>query len=84
MCRWLALLSLTALLCFGTPVRPEEKAVPEGFLPLFNGKDLTGWTTNKGGKIDRWVRRERRHLHQGWWRRLVDDREGVRRFRGPR
>jgi hypothetical protein len=27
----------------------------EGFEPLFNGKDLTGWKVNEGGKIERWV-----------------------------
>jgi hypothetical protein len=26
----------------------------EGFVSLFNGKDLTGWTVNKGGNIKKW------------------------------
>jgi hypothetical protein len=32
---------------------PRDKA-PEGFISLFNGKDLTGWTVNKGGDIKKW------------------------------
>ena len=28
--------------------------VPEGFTALFNGKDLTGWKVNEGGKMDKW------------------------------
>jgi hypothetical protein len=27
---------------------------PAGFVSLFNGKDLTGWTVNKGGNIKKW------------------------------
>jgi hypothetical protein len=27
---------------------------PEGFVALFNGKDLTGWTVNKGGNLKVW------------------------------
>jgi hypothetical protein len=34
--------------------RGADQDVPEGFQPLFNGKDLSGWTVNEGGKIDRW------------------------------
>ena len=41
----IASLALALLLC--TTVRSDEKAAPkpdaEGFIPLFNGKDLTGW-----------------------------------------
>jgi hypothetical protein len=47
-------LAVTALLGFTTSATPEEKKIPEGFTPLFNGKDLTGWQTNKEGKIERW------------------------------
>ena len=32
---------------------PRDKA-PAGFVSLFNGKDLTGWTVNKGGDIKKW------------------------------
>jgi hypothetical protein len=31
-----------------------DKDAPEGFEPLFNGKDLTGWKVNKGGKMKVW------------------------------
>jgi hypothetical protein len=27
---------------------------PSGFVSLFNGKDLTGWTVNKGGNLKKW------------------------------
>jgi hypothetical protein len=32
----------------------KKPAVPEGFTPLFNGKDLTGWTVTPGGKKELW------------------------------
>jgi hypothetical protein len=32
----------------------QTKAVPEGFESLFNGKDLTGWKVNEGGKMEAW------------------------------
>jgi hypothetical protein len=52
--RWVLLL-LPALALCGLPAVPAaEKGAPEGFEPLFNGKDLTGWQVNKGGKMDRW------------------------------
>lgn len=31
-----------------TPTQPPSPPEPEGFVSLFNGKDLTGWTTPKG------------------------------------
>jgi hypothetical protein len=31
-----------------------DKDAPEGFEPLFNGKDLTGWKVNKGGNMKVW------------------------------
>ena len=31
----------------------DSDAPPEGFKPLFNGKDLTGWKTH-GGKLESW------------------------------
>jgi hypothetical protein len=34
--------------------RPADADVPAGFVSLFNGKDLTGWQVNQGGKMDRW------------------------------
>jgi hypothetical protein len=53
MCRSIAPLTLTALLCLAGPAVPEEKPVPEGFTSLFNGKDLTGWKV-MGGKMEVW------------------------------
>jgi hypothetical protein len=32
----------------------KDKDAPEGFEPLFNGKDLTGWKVNEGGKMEVW------------------------------
>jgi hypothetical protein len=32
----------------------KEKKTLEGFEPLFNGKDLTGWIVNEDGKMDLW------------------------------
>jgi hypothetical protein len=47
-------LSVVALLCVLSPARPDDKNAPEGFTPLFNGKDLTGWKVNEGGKMSVW------------------------------
>ena len=33
-----------------------RKDIPEGFTSLFNGKDLTGWKVNEGGKMEVWAR----------------------------
>jgi hypothetical protein len=33
------------------PPKPKEEA---GFVPLFNGKDLTGWKVNEGGNMAVW------------------------------
>jgi hypothetical protein len=56
------LLLLPLLLVLGavpmaSPCQAADKDVvapPEGFEPLFNGKDLTGWKVQKGGKISAW------------------------------
>jgi hypothetical protein len=32
----------------------KDNVAPEGFTALFNGKDLTGWKVNEGGKMERW------------------------------
>ena len=37
-------LLLAALVCFSASAMAEE----EGFVSLFNGQDLTGWTVNGG------------------------------------
>jgi hypothetical protein len=48
-------LSLIAALLALSPARPadKEKDVPEGFTPLFDGKDLDGWKVFDGKK-DAW------------------------------
>ena len=35
-------------------LRAADKEAPAGFEKLFNGKDLSGWKVNEGGKIDKW------------------------------
>ena len=42
-----ALLSLVALL-FGLPAWANDNTAPEGFVSLFNGKDLRGWKVPAG------------------------------------
>jgi hypothetical protein len=49
--RWLAVLSLSALFLPGAAA--ADKDAPEGFEPLFNGKDLTGWKVYNG-KMEVW------------------------------
>lgn len=41
------LLAAAVAVAMGTPLRGEPNGVPEGFTPLFNGKDLTGWHVSK-------------------------------------
>jgi Domain of Unknown Function (DUF1080) len=47
--------SLIAVLLALSPARPadKEKGIPDGFTPLFDGKDLDGWKVF-GGKDDAW------------------------------
>src|SRR5947208_17130280 len=52
--RIVLLFSLSALLCCLPGMRAADKDVPEGFEKLFNGKDLSGWKVNEGGKLDKW------------------------------
>jgi len=48
------LLSLAVVLGLLPTARPaDDEKPPEGFTPLFNGKDLTGWKV-LGGKMDAW------------------------------
>jgi hypothetical protein len=49
--RWL-LIPLTALLCAAPDAWPAGDKAPPGFMPLFNGKDLTGWKST--GKMSVW------------------------------
>ena len=39
----------------GAGPRTEDAKIPDGFTTLFNGKDLTGWKVNKGGKMEVWA-----------------------------
>jgi hypothetical protein len=51
----MCLLPLIALVCWLPVALPaDDKEAPEGFEPLFNGKDLTGWKVNEGGNMDVW------------------------------
>jgi hypothetical protein len=53
-----ALLLGSLALFVGVPALADDaaklEAPPKGFISLFNGKDLTGWQVNKGGRLDRW------------------------------
>jgi hypothetical protein len=53
MLRGLVLCSLLNVLALANQVSADDKNVPAGFTPLFNGKDLTGWKIH-GGNIDAW------------------------------
>jgi hypothetical protein len=50
------LLPFALVVLLGVPLagRTDDKGAPEGFTPLFNGKDLTGWKVNEGGKMSVW------------------------------
>jgi hypothetical protein len=48
MYRMLLPFSLVALMLLTSAGRPDSKDVPEGFVPLFNGKDLSGWKVYAG------------------------------------
>ena len=50
----LVLLPLVFVVAGPCPAWTDEKSVPEGFTPLFNGKDLTGWRVNEGGNLKVW------------------------------
>lgn len=50
--RAVLMLSLCAVLCCLPGLWAED--APKGFEKLFNGKDLTGWKVNEGGKPDKW------------------------------
>jgi hypothetical protein len=47
-------LALGAGLIFAPALHSADADVPEGFTALFNGKDLSGWKVNEGGKMDAW------------------------------
>jgi hypothetical protein len=46
-------LALAVALTWLTPGWPADDKAPAGFQPLFNGKDLKGWTM-LGGKLEAW------------------------------
>src|SRR5262249_12722337 len=47
-----SLFAATTLVVLPALTRADDAKVPEGFTPLFNGKDLTGWKST--GKADLW------------------------------
>jgi hypothetical protein len=51
--RFMFLLLPAAVLAWVPAAQPADKDAPEGFEPLFNGKDLTGWKVHNG-KMDVW------------------------------
>jgi hypothetical protein len=48
------LLIVAVLLSVLVQARAIDGDAPEGFEPLFNGKDLTGWKVNEDGKMEVW------------------------------
>jgi hypothetical protein len=52
--RSLILLPLVFVVASPRSAWTDDKNVPEGFTPLFNGKDLTGWKVRQGGNPDVW------------------------------
>jgi len=52
--RCLYLFPFLAAFCFLANVRSADDQVPAGFASIFNGKDLTGWKVNEGGKMQSW------------------------------
>jgi hypothetical protein len=52
--RSLLFCTLTLLVGGAAAADTAAEKAPEGFVPLFNGKDLGGWTVNKGGNIKVW------------------------------
>jgi hypothetical protein len=45
--RRLVAFAVTGMLMMAAPVRGEVGNIPEGFTPLFNGRDLSGWHVSK-------------------------------------
>jgi hypothetical protein len=48
MLRTLAAVAMAALLLIAPPARAGEPTPPEGFVPLFNGQDFSGWRVPEG------------------------------------
>jgi hypothetical protein len=53
-CERLLLSALILTLTASLTLAADEFKPPEGYQPLFNGKDLTGWKVMKGGKMEAW------------------------------
>jgi len=52
--RWSGLCAATLILITWAAVRAEDPKPPEGYQALFNGKDLSGWKVQEGGKMEAW------------------------------
>jgi hypothetical protein len=52
--RRVVLLLVSMVLLVQPELRAADKDAPAGFVKLFNGKDLSGWQVNEGGKLDKW------------------------------
>ena len=50
-----AALAISAAAAFGAPAYPG--AIDEGFVPLFNGKDLTGWCGSKSYGVEEYTQK---------------------------
>jgi hypothetical protein len=73
--RWILAMAVVMLLVF-VGLHAEDKAPPEGFVSLFNGKDLTGWKVPQGdnghwkvkdGVIDYDARSESKNKDKSLW-----------------
>jgi len=53
-CFALVCLGLAVVCLPGALTADDKDKPPEGFMPLFNGKDLTGWKVLPGGKMEVW------------------------------
>jgi hypothetical protein len=52
--RWLCVAALLAAFCCVSAAVTAENQAPKGFERLFNGKNLSGWKVNEGGKQAVW------------------------------
>jgi hypothetical protein len=53
-CTRLAPLVLALVVMAAPAFAADDFKPPEGFQPLFNGKDLSGWKVMEGGKMEAW------------------------------
>jgi hypothetical protein len=73
---WLAALTVTTLAC--VPLTGREKT-GDGFVQLFNGKDLTGWKTHPGDKA-KWEVKDNAIVGTGSAGHLFSDRGDYENF----